>query len=115
MIKPAFCICKNKGADQLHGNHTADQRLFFRYIVLSLYFLNPQFPGSQFVLDLVVNPKDRFSHDVAQTVNKIKMTVQLTVGTYQKQKETCTFQYEPRREKNGFLHMRKQRRRSASR
>ena len=25
--KPAFCICENKDADHLHGNHTADQRL----------------------------------------------------------------------------------------
>ena len=29
--KPAFCICENKDADQLHGNHEADQRLCFRY------------------------------------------------------------------------------------
>ena len=28
MRKPAFCICKNKGTDQLHGNRAADQRLF---------------------------------------------------------------------------------------
>ena len=32
MRKPAFCICKNKGVDQLHGNHAADQRLCFRSI-----------------------------------------------------------------------------------
>ena len=25
-------ICKNKGADQLHGNHTADQRFCFHYL-----------------------------------------------------------------------------------
>ena len=31
MRKPAFCICENKGADQLRGNHEADQRLCFRY------------------------------------------------------------------------------------
>ena len=29
--KPAFCICENKDADQLRGNHEADQRLCFRY------------------------------------------------------------------------------------
>ena len=29
--KPAFCICENKDADQLHGNREADQRLCFRY------------------------------------------------------------------------------------
>ena len=31
--KPAFCIYgKSKGADQLHGNHAANQRLRFRYV-----------------------------------------------------------------------------------
>ena len=29
--KPAFCICKNKDADQLRGDREADQRLCFRY------------------------------------------------------------------------------------
>ena len=29
--KPDFCICENKDADQLHGNHEADQRLCFCY------------------------------------------------------------------------------------
>ena len=29
--KQAFCICENKGADQLRGNPEADQRLCFRY------------------------------------------------------------------------------------
>ena len=32
MRKPAFCICENKGADQLHSNYAADQRLCFRYL-----------------------------------------------------------------------------------
>ena len=32
MRKPKFCICKNKDADQLHGNREADQCLCFRYI-----------------------------------------------------------------------------------
>ena len=31
MRKCAFCICENKGADQLHGNHAADQRLCFHF------------------------------------------------------------------------------------
>ena len=30
--KPAFCMCENKGADQLYDNRTADHRLCFRYI-----------------------------------------------------------------------------------
>ena len=29
---PSFCICENKGTDQLRGNRAADQRLCFRYI-----------------------------------------------------------------------------------
>ena len=32
MRKQTFCICKNKDADQLHGNREADQRLCFREI-----------------------------------------------------------------------------------
>ena len=32
MRKPAFCICENKDADQLRGNHKADQRLCFHYM-----------------------------------------------------------------------------------
>ena len=32
MIRPDFCICENKGADQLCGYRAADQHLFFRYI-----------------------------------------------------------------------------------
>ena len=32
MRKPVICICKNKGADQLCSNCTADQHLCFRYI-----------------------------------------------------------------------------------
>ena len=32
MRKPAFCICKNKGPDQLSGNCAADQHRCFRYI-----------------------------------------------------------------------------------
>ena len=31
MRKPTICICENKDADQLRGNHEADQRLCFRY------------------------------------------------------------------------------------
>ena len=30
--KPDFCICENKGTDQLCSNHTSDQRLCFHHI-----------------------------------------------------------------------------------
>ena len=63
MRKPDFCICENKGADQLCGNRTTYQRLYFPYtdsaIPLSI------FCGctAWFVSDLVGNPEDRFSHN----------------------------------------------------
>ena len=31
MRKPDFCLCENKGADQLCGNCEGDQRFCFRY------------------------------------------------------------------------------------
>ena len=34
-----FCICENKDADQLRGNHEADQRLCFRYTDSSISLL----------------------------------------------------------------------------
>ena len=66
MRKPASCICENKGADQLPGNHTADQQ-----IAQSLYFLNLKFQtlaifcgcAARFASDLVRNPEKRFSHE----------------------------------------------------
>ena len=67
---PAFCICENKDADQLHGNREADQRLCFRYRDSTTPPLpKPQaiFCGcaAQFVSDLIGNPEDRFSHNEA--------------------------------------------------
>ena len=52
MRKPDFCICKNKEADQLRGNHEADQRLCFHYIeiVQSLYFIYTKFQASSHLL-----------------------------------------------------------------
>ena len=29
MIKPTFCICKNKGTDQFRSHCEADQRIYF--------------------------------------------------------------------------------------
>ena len=39
MKKLAFCIFKNKGADQLRGNRTADQCLCFRHIDCTISLL----------------------------------------------------------------------------
>ena len=44
MRKLAFCIWENKDADQLRGNHEADQRLCFRYTASTI----PLLPKSKF-------------------------------------------------------------------
>ena len=70
MRKPAFCICKNKGADQLHGNRPADQHVCTRYID-SILTLPPKSEISilqsfsvvaqpAFLSDLVENPNNTF-------------------------------------------------------
>ena len=43
--KSAFFFRQNKGADQLHGNRAAEQRLCNRYIdsTTPVYLLNPEF------------------------------------------------------------------------
>ena len=75
MRKPAFCICENKVADQLRGHREADQRLCFCYMDSTIPLLpKSNFQVSRllcgctarFVLDLVGNPEDRFSHNEAQ-------------------------------------------------
>ena len=45
--KPAFCICKNKDADRLRGNHEADQCICFRYIDSTIPLL-PKYEISNF-------------------------------------------------------------------
>ena len=40
MRNPAFCICKNKGADQLRGNREADQRICFRHMDITIPLLS---------------------------------------------------------------------------
>ena len=49
MRKPAVCLCENKDADQLRGNHTADQGLCFCFIdsAISLF---PKFIASSHLL-----------------------------------------------------------------
>ena len=48
--KPDFCICQNKDADQLGGNREDDAFVFAKWIVQSLYFLNPKFRASSYLL-----------------------------------------------------------------
>ena len=73
MRKPAFCICENKDADQLRGNHEGYQRLSFPYIGSTIHLLPIYFKPLailcgctvRFVSDLVGNHEDRFSHKEA--------------------------------------------------
>ena len=76
MRKPAFCIWEIKDADQLRGNREADQRLCFCYTdstipLLSKSEINSKLlaifcgPTARFVLDLVGNPENWFSHNKA--------------------------------------------------
>ena len=65
MKKPAFCICENQDTDQLHNNC-----LCFRYVDSAIALLNSYKKSeifccctARFMLDLVKNTEDRFSHD----------------------------------------------------
>ena len=80
MREPAFCICKNKDADQLRGNREADQRLCFRYSdsIIPLLPKSENFKPlaifcdctARFVSDQVRNPEDRFSQNEAQIIQR---------------------------------------------
>ena len=51
MRKPDFCKCENKDADQLRGNREVISAFVFATrIVQSLYFLNPKFQASSYLL-----------------------------------------------------------------
>ena len=68
MRKPDFCLCKNKGADQLCSNCTADQRLCFLYsdstiLILFKSKISSFYPISETVE--VGNPKVRFFYVAA--------------------------------------------------
>ena len=78
MIKPGFCICENKDADQLRGTAKLISAFIFNTrIVQSIYFLNPKFHGSSHLLWLyspvcvgqVKNPENRFSHNEAHLMS----------------------------------------------
>ena len=56
MRKPAFCICENKGADQLRGNREADQRLCFRYTDTTIPLLPTSEISSLYPSSVAVQP-----------------------------------------------------------
>ena len=66
--KTCFCILENKGADQLSGYRTADQRFCFYYVDSTSPL---KFQASSHLLLLysqicVGNPEDKFSHEAAR-------------------------------------------------
>ena len=56
MIKPTFCTCENKDADELRGNSEADQRLCFRYIDSTIPLLSKSEISSLWPSSVVVQP-----------------------------------------------------------
>ena len=92
MRKPDFCICGNKGGDQLCGNRTADQRICFHYLDSKVPLLHKSeifslLPSSvvyiaQFVSDLVGNPKDRFYHNAVQIIMLILLYCTISTDTF---------------------------------
>ena len=109
MSKPVFCIRENKDTDQLPSAF-----VFAIWIVQSLFYLNPKFQGSSRLLWLYspvcVGPgrKPRRPVFSQQGSFDIHSKVKTKVSLFQLQGN------EPRREKTGLLHMRKQRCRSAA-
>ena len=70
MRKAAFCICKNKGSDQLHSNCAADQRLCFCLIDSTIPLLpKPLSISSDCTAYFVGHLEDRFSHDAAHIMH----------------------------------------------
>ena len=65
MRKPIFCICENKGAEELRSNCVALQRFYFRYIDSTIPLLpkseiSSLYPSSVTVQLVFCPPKDRF-------------------------------------------------------
>ena len=91
MRKHTFCICENKGADQLGGSPAAGQCLCLHYMDRTA----PLLPKSKFssllvisvavepsfVSDQVRNPKDRFCRYAAHLLVLLKVGIELSKGS----------------------------------
>ena len=73
MRKQDACLCKNKDADQLCGNRTADQRLCFRYTGRTI----PLLPKSE--ISSLYPPSVAAQPDLCLTWSKIPKTVFFTI------------------------------------
>ena len=78
MTKPAFCIFKNKGADQLRGNRrAADQHLCFRFIDNKIHLLHESEISSIKQSFLSVQPESCRSR--SETLKMGLLTTQLSL------------------------------------
>ena len=84
MRKPAFCMCKNKGADQLHGYCAADLHICFHFIdstISLLLNLIRNFKRLTIVCGCTArfmsDPKDRFSCDAAHALDEEQANLSL--------------------------------------
>ena len=84
MGKQTSCICENKDADQLRGNHEADQRLCFRYSDSTVpLLLNPKFPTCSHLLCLyrpvcvrpIRKPHYWYFHEMAHMLYKFEVII----------------------------------------
>ena len=93
MRKPAYCICKNKGAHQLCDSTIQNIKHLSIFCGCT----------ARFVSDLVGNPEDRFSRDTAQIMQlwSIKLSKHVAKrGTDQTAQMHCSSMF-----KAGFLVM----------
>ena len=103
MSKPAFCICEFKGTDTLKISNFG----FAKSTAQSLYFQNLKFQASinlytftaRFVSDLVGNPEDRRSQDMAQllffhiTLNYLFETKISKVELHKSRLSSCIYRH----------------------
>ena len=98
--KPAFCICQNKDADQLHGDGEADQRLCFRYIVSTIPLLHKSEISSLWP-SLAVQPGLCWTR--SEILKTCFLTTKLIFGTHSSWAILFAYRNEPRHEKTNVL------------
>ena len=91
MRKPTFCICENKGADQLRGNREADQRLCFRYIDSAIPLLSKSEISSLWPSSAAVQPGLCQTRSETRTLVLSQQGSNTRMGKPARIRETLTF------------------------
>ena len=76
MGKPTICLGENKGADQLHGNREADQRLCFRFSDSTIPLLLKSEISSFYLFSVLAQP------DLCRTFSETTLLVFPRGGSY---------------------------------